>query len=351
MNYFIKYVILPMALTIGLIACIESCDSNPTAPNPDPDPTTTTTSTPPGPPPIDPTMFPRVENAGGELWVDGELLKATTAFSLVPQGPGYATSFCQEMRMHGVNTARIFVETGNWVNAPGYLAQVAFPYNYEDTKKTIESLGQAGCAVEIVIIATLKEEPLQNNLALIRRVAQDFGNKYKHLVWSVANEYKHPSSHSSVNSSGAAKEMLRLFNSICASCIVGVDEHLSERTDRHRACQGTGLCDFYAWHPDRNDEDVENNRFMRGSKRMGRPTFYDEMVAFASDQNLKDYPILNGKGTIALFGRGTESERWRHTNEVYNMAIDEGISPCWHAIDQMLCLIDPALMWWPDEHR
>jgi hypothetical protein len=347
MDKFIKYILLPVVLTVGLIACIESCDNNPTGPDPDPPPTTTTIP-PQEPPPIDPNSFPLVENAGGELWVDGELLKATTAFALVPRGPGYATSFCQEMRTHGVNTARIFVETRNWTMAPGYLAQVAFDYDYEATKSTIEALGQAGCAVELVISATVKEEHLKTNLVLIRDVANAFKG-YQHIVWSVINEYAHPSSSGSVNSTSAAKDMLRTFNSVCPACLVGIDESLRVGTRKHRACSGSSLCDFFAWHPDRNDDDVENNRFFQRSKNMGRPVFFDEMIAFASDQNLRDYPSLNGRGTIAYFGRRTESERWRYTNEVYRMAIDEGISPCWHAIDQMLCLIDPALMWWPDK--
>lgn len=341
-----KYLITAV-LIIGMIACLDDCDKNPVGPGPTDPPVTTTI--PPEPPGINPDTFPEVTQGGGQLWVDGELLKATTAFALVPAGPGYATSFCQEMRINNINTARIFVETRNWTGAPGYLAQVAFDYDYEATKATIEALGAAGCAVQVVISATVKEEPLSVNLDLITTVTKAF-RAYKHIVWSVMNEYKHPSSHDTVNSSGAAKDMLRAFNSICESCLVSIDEALRDNTTKHRACSGTGLCDYFAWHPDRNDDDVENNRFFRNSKRMGQPTFFDEMVAFASEQNFQDYPILRGKGTIALNGKGTELERWTHANEVYNMALDEGISPCWHAIDQMLCIIPPGQMYWPQEH-
>jgi hypothetical protein len=344
-----KKFLLTLAICFGLAACLDDCDSNPAGPDiTDPVPTTTTTA-PTTPPPIDPATFPRVEVAGGQLWVDGELLKATTAFTLPLQGPGYATSFCHEMRLHGVNTARIFPETVNWIGAPGYLQQVAYEYDYEATKLTIEALGQAGCAVQVVISATWKEYPLQNNLNLVREVTKVFKG-YQHIVWSVMNEYRHPSSHPSVNASAAAKHLLREFNAECPSCLVGVDEALRVDTTKHRACGGTGLCDYFAWHPDRNNDKIDNNRFFRSSKRFGQPVFFDEMVAYASEQNFQDYPILRGKGTIALNGQGSELERWTHTNEVYNMALDEGISPCWHAIDQMLCLISPSEMSWPQEH-
>ena len=93
---------------------------------------------------------------------------------------------------------------------------------------------------------------------------------------------------------------------------------------------------------------------------MGQPVFFDEMIAFASNQNFDDYPILRGKCTIgqkagmmvpmALCGKGDEVDIWRHANEVYNMALDAGIHPCWHAIDQMLCIIPPGQMYWPQEY-
>lgn len=353
-----KYLIA-ILIALGLsVACLDTCDNNPTAPPVDP-PAVTGPIDPPVPPTINPDTFPLVERAGNLLLVDGQFLKAVTAFALPAQPPAYAADFCYEMQQNGLNTARIFVETRNWTGAPGYLQQVAFDYDYEAVKATVEALGQAGCAVQIVISATVKEEPLSVNINLIKEVTRQFKD-YRHIIWSVMNEYKHPSSHATVNSSGAAKDMLRAFKQVCQSCIVGIDESLRESTTKHRACSGTSLCSYFAWHPDRNDDEVENNRFFRSAKSMGQPVFFDEMIAFASNKNFDDYPILRGKCTIgqkagmmiplALCGREDEADIWRHVNEVYNMALDAGIHPCWHAIDQMLCIIPPGEMYWPQEH-
>jgi hypothetical protein len=130
--------------------------------------------------------------------------------------------------------------------------------------------------------------------------------------------------------------------------LVSVDEGLRCDTERHRACV-SGLCDYFAFHPARNDPCVETPRGYRRARYMGTPAFFDEMIAFASEQNLNDFPILRGKGTIALFGRGTEQERWEIANRLYNMAIEEGISPCWHSISTIRCIKAPSEMRWPNE--
>ena len=46
----------------------------------------------------------------------------------------------------------------------------------------------------------------------------------------------------------------------------------------------------------------------------------DETVCFASDANIEKYPMLKGKGTVAMHGYGTEQERFdqciKHVNDI-----------------------------------
>jgi len=301
---------------------------------------------PPSPPPEDFTQYPVVEAYGGQLTVSGGIVKAFTAFTLPITSRQYASDMCIVAQQHGLNTARVFIEARNWTHAPGYLAQVAFDYDPIALEEIAHGLGQAGCAMQLVLNATAKEESTIAGLSLISQGMKQFRD-WPNVLYSMCNEYKHPSS---VYDTGDAKAFLEHANSLCPECIIGIDEALRD-IRQHRAC-GPSRCDYIAWHPNRNNPDIENSQFFNRIATMswGKPTFHDELIAYASDQNFQDYPTLKNRAVISCNGSGTEQCRYEHANEVYNMVLDSGANPCWHTIDHMLCLIAPSAMAWPQEH-
>jgi hypothetical protein len=305
------------------------------------------TSTVPVAPVDDFSQYPRVEVQGGILTVSGADLKAFTAFVLPIKSRAYSYALCIEAQSHGLNTARVFIEARNWTSAPGYLAQVAFNYDPEALEQVMHGMGEAGCAVQLVLNATAKEESRQAGLNLITQGINQFRD-WPNVFYSLVNEYKHPSS---VYDRADAKAFLRHADNLCPGCIIGLDEALRATTDfSHRACS-SGRCDYIAWHPDRNDEAVENNIFFnRAVARSGGPVFFDELVAYATEAEMNVWPALQGRCTISLCGKGSDLERWNHANEVYNIVLDSGGAPCWHTVGHMLLLDDPAMLTWPQEH-
>lgn len=336
-------------LLVLIMTGCEACDNSTTGPDiPDPNTTTTVPVNPPVPPPDDPYQYPMVSATGGQLRVQDDILKAATAFVLPIRSREYAYDWCVVALSHGVNTARVFIEARNWTKAPWYLAQVAFDYDPVALEEVAHGLGMAGCAMELVLNATVKEESRAAGDDLIRAGIKQF-KQWPNVLYSMVNEYKHPSSVYGLND---AKHFLNFANSLCPQCIIGVDEAL-DVIHEHQACGVNGRkCDFIAWHPGRNDPRIENIKFFSRTvtRSWGKPTFFDELIAHATDQNMQDYPNLWGRGTISCNGRGTEQCRYDHANRVYNLVLNSGGNPCWHTIDHMLLLIAPSAMAWPQEH-
>lgn len=146
-------------------------------------------------------------------------------------------------------------------------------------------------------------------------------NGFEHVYISVMNEYKHPLTDDDIGDSDIYRlgQYIKERTGFPVSADHGGKEKYSPGKRRIWKAYYPAAWrnfDYFNFHPPRNPEPTAEEfekAYERWSCRgeIGRDVLllYNETVSFASDDDLKKWPVLKGKGTIACMGRGTEDER------------------------------------------
>lgn len=102
-----------------------------------------------------------------------------------------------------------------------------------------------------------------------------------------------------------------------------------------------GVVDYIAFHTPRNPEPtLERMQEAQAKFKYAKPVLVDETVSWASQENIDKYD-LEGKGTIAMEGHGTEDERMSqcviHLRDIHRIENQGGLRwrPFFHSIWQI----------------
>ena len=297
----------------------------------------------------------RVDNSVN-LWE----VRGITAFSLALRDIPYIVQLLNHVKNAGWDPLILRVGTqtaGDWCESgtPGYLP-CGPPHGSAEADRNLRRLLEVtartrNVSVQLIPTFTYKSHNEGTQEANIKYFNAMFDHVnvivkeggYQNVVWEMFNEVVHPLSQHIKDED--VREML-LHVKAESDLPVGTDYHGEFRNEE--AWPGRypfvwrDVVGYIAFHPRRNPEPTFDD-LVRAQQRWNyvKPVWTDETVSWASDANIAKYH-LQGKGTIAMNGYGTEDERmWqvvRHLKNVYRTS--EGTHhwiPFYHSIWLIEC--------------
>jgi len=174
-----------------------------------------------------------------------------------------------------------------------------------------ETARQPGFSVQLIPTFTHKNRggfEYQRNLCEFV-IAVVLAGDYRHVFWSVMNEFIHPVTHPDLKDEH----------------ILYLGKYLHDRTGLPVSTDAPGRHNgdwrpsypaiwrefsHYCFHPPRNPEPTAD-RFKQATERWSKTLLYNETVKYVSVAETTQWPQLAGSGNAANMGRGTDADRQR----------------------------------------
>ena len=277
-----------------------------------------------GPPPPPP---PYPERKDAPWWPQRFKTAGAVAFPLTLRPRGYIRDLVQHLKEHGYNSVSVGAQS--WTPAQAKRAPMlppGPPVGGAEWARNLETMLDETAKHEnfwVQLIPTFGHKQYDSDpdgqeyawhLGHSIKIHEIIvANGYKHVYINLMNEFKHPLTDDDLGDTDIKRlgDYWRERGFKVTSDHGGreKDKETGDRVWKAYYPKAWQEFDFYAWHPTRNPEPTKNQFWKAHDRWPNKALLYNETVCYASDTTLQQWPALQGKGTIACKGRGTQDDR------------------------------------------
>jgi len=245
--------------------------------------------------------------------------RGVSAFALAMRDKEYIRDFVDYVQSYGYTCLRVGAQTDGW-RPFGKPWLPAGPDIYTpEWRKNLETLLEVTALRKntwVQLIPTFTHKQLggfQYLHTLCSRVVDIvMAGGYKHVFWEVMNEFKHPLTWDTLGDTDI-HDLGRMIKDRTGQPVSSDHAGKLSQIDGTQVWKGYypnawQEFDYYAFHPPRNPGATSEEFKQAVARWHPKYVLFDETVCYASAKQVKDYD-LQGHGTIALYGRGTEDDR------------------------------------------
>ena len=277
----------------------------------------------PAPPEPPPPLPPREDV---KWWPHRFETAGVTAFPLSIRPREYIRDLVQYLQEYGYNSATVGAQAWGFKQVSEIPILPSGPVEGPEWEKNLETMLDETARHEnfwIQLITTFgykhyDTDPDGQEYAWHRQHADRIieiikANDFRHIYWSVMNEFKHPLTDDDIGQ----HDIFRLGQYLKGETGFPVStDHSGREKDKDSGKriwkaywpQAWLGFDYFNWHTPRNPEPTEEE-FKTAAERWegsGKALLYNETVCYASDADMARWPHLRGAGTIAGEGKVEE---------------------------------------------